>query len=136
MSWRGEEGGTAAALMGHDVVMTPWKYLYFNAPQDSSDAASEDDNNILDLEEVYMYDPVPGKLETAQQKFIIGVQACLWTENVQTSEQAEYHLLPRLCALSEMAWTNPDRKNWGDFKERLNQHYDYLDWLDVKYYKP
>jgi hexosaminidase len=136
MSWRGEEGGTSAALLGHDAVMTPWKYLYFNAPQDTSEADSEDDNNILELEEVYMYDPIPGKLEMDKQKFIIGVQACLWTENVQTSEQAEYHTLPRLCALSEIAWTNPERKNWDDFKERVKLHYNYLDWLDVNYYKP
>jgi len=134
MSWRGEEGGIAAASMGHNVVMTPWKYMYFNAFQDPVEANSQRDDYILDLEEVYMYDPVPGILNTDQQKFIIGVQACLWSENIQTPEQAEYHILPRLCALSEVGWTNPERKDWNNFKERLNNHYTYLDRMNVNYY--
>jgi len=135
MSWRGEEGGIEAAIMGHDVVMTPWKYLYFNAPQDSLEGKAEDDNNILNLEKVYRYDPVPVNLAVDQRKYIMGVQACLWSENVQTSEQAEYHILPRLCALSEMAWTTPEKRNWDDFRERLQQHYSYLDKLNVNYFR-
>jgi hexosaminidase len=134
MSWRGEEGGVAAASMGHNVVMTPWKYMYFNAFQDSVEANSQRDDYILDLEEVYMYDPVPGILNADQQKFIIGVQACLWSENIQTPEQAEQHILPRLCALSEVGWTNPERKDWNNFKERLNYHYIYLDRMNVNYF--
>ena len=136
MSWRGEEGGIEAASMGHKVVMTPWKYLYFNASQDLSAEESQSDDRILGLEEVYRYDPVPDILEAEKQKFVIGVQACLWSENIQTPEQVEYHILPRLCALSEVGWTNPDRKDWNDFKERMDHHYDYLDRLDVNYFKP
>jgi hexosaminidase len=136
MSWRGEEGGIEAASMGHKVVMTPWKYLYFNASQDMSTEESQSDDNILDLEEVYRYNPVPDILEADKQEFVIGVQACLWSENIQTPEQVEYHILPRLCALSEVGWTNPDRKDWNDFKERLNHNYLYLDRLGVNYYKP
>jgi hexosaminidase len=133
MSWRGEEGGIAAASMGHKAVMTPWKYMYFNAYQDSVEAKSDRDDYILTLEEVYNYDPVPGKLNDDQKKLIIGVQACLWSENIQTPEQAEHHIMPRLCALSEVAWSDPDRKNPGDFKERLNHHYEYLDRMGVGY---
>jgi len=136
MSWRGEEGGIEAASMGHNVVMTPWKYLYFNASQDKLTKESQSDDRILDLEEVYRYDPVPGILEADKQKFVIGVQACLWSEKIKTPEQVEYHILPRLCALSEVGWTNPDRKDWNDFKERLNHHYAYLDRLNVNYFKP
>jgi hexosaminidase len=66
--------------MGHNVVMTPWKYLYFNASQDKLTKESQSDDRILDLEEVYRYDPVPGILEDDKQKFVIGVQACLWSE--------------------------------------------------------
>jgi hexosaminidase len=136
MSWRGEEGGIEAASMGHKVVMTPWKYLYFNASQDIATEESPSDDNILDLEEVYRYDPVPGILEADKQKFVIGVQACLWSENIQTPEQVEYHILPRLCALSEVGWTHPDSKDWDNFQERLNHNYLYLDRLGVNYYKP
>jgi hexosaminidase len=135
MSWRGEEGGIAAASMGHNVVMTPWKYMYFNAYQDSVEAKSNRDDYILTLEEVYNYDPVPGKLNDNQKKYIMGVQACLWSENIQTPDQAERHVLPRLCALSEVAWTNPERKNLDDFRARLEHNYFYLDKMGVNYYR-
>jgi hexosaminidase len=136
MSWRGEEGGIAAASMGHNVVMTPWKYMYFNAYQDSVEAKSNRDDYILDLAEVYNYDPVPGMLEDDQKKYIMGVQACLWSENIQTPDQVEHHTLPRLCALSEVAWTSPERKDWNDFSKRMDNNYRYLDRMGVKYYKP
>ncbi len=136
MSWRGEEGGIEAASMGHNVVMTPWEYLYFNAYQDSVEAKSTRDDFILDLEEVYRYNPIPGALNSDEQKFIIGVQACLWSENIQTPGQAEHHTLPRLCALSEIGWTHADRKDWDNFQERLNHNYLYLDRMGVNYYKP
>jgi hexosaminidase len=136
MSWRGEEGGIEAASMGHNVVMVPWKYLYFNAYQDSVEAKSTRDDYILDMEEVYRYNPIPGALNADEQKFIIGVQACLWSENIQTPEQAEHYTLPRLCALSEIGWTHADRKDWDNFQERLNHNNLYLDRLGVNYYKP
>jgi hexosaminidase len=135
MSWRGEEGGIEAASMGHHVVMTPWKYMYFNAYQDSVEAKTNRDDYILDLEEVYTYDPVPGKLNDDQKKFVMGVQACLWSENIQTPDQAERHTLPRLCALSEVAWSSPERKNFDDFRERLKKHYALLDRMGVNYYR-
>jgi len=135
MSWRGEEGGIEAASMGHDAVMTPWKYMYFNAYQDSVEAKSNRDDYILTLAEVYNYEPVPAKLKGEQKKLIMGVQACLWSENIQTPEQAEHHTMPRLCALSEIAWSSPDKKDWNDFNERLNRHYTFLDRMGVRYYK-
>jgi hexosaminidase len=126
MSWRGEEGGIAAASMGHNVVMTPLKYMYFNAYQDSIEVKSNRDDYILNLEEVYNYNP---------PQYIMGVQACLWSENIQTPDQVERHTLPRLCALSEVAWTSPESKDWNDFRTRIDHHYKYLDRMGVSYYK-
>src|SRR5690606_8030031 len=116
MSWRGEEGGIAAAKSGHYVVMTPNDHLYFDFYQ--GDPATEPlaIHGHTTVNEVYGYDPVPKSLTDEEAKYILGVQANLWTEYIKTPEHAEYMAFPRVSALSEIAWTPTDKKDWEDFK--------------------
>ena len=134
MSWRGEEGGIEAAGHGHKVVMTPSHYLYFNRSQSSPDPGSS--GSVLTLHDVYRYDPVPEILTGEDREYVMGVQACLWTENTQTPSRAEYKLLPRLAALSEIAWTTKDNKNWQRFSEQIENQYTFLDRMNASYFIP
>ncbi|MEP6677260.1 MAG: family 20 glycosylhydrolase [Ferruginibacter sp.] len=118
MSWRGEEGGIAAAKQGHDVVMTPGTYCYF----DHSQTRNEDSVTIgsyLPLETVYSYEPIPAALTAAEAKHILGAQANLWTEYISNPAKVEYMLFPRMSALSEVLWTPKDKRNWNDFERRI-----------------
>ena len=58
---------------------------------------------------VYNYEPMPADLTPEEQKYIIGVQANLWTEYIPTYSQVEYMELPRMAALSEIS-VEPCRK--------------------------
>ena len=120
MSWRGEEGGIEAARQKHNVIMTPHTYLYFDYYQ-TYDIKNEPlaIGGRLPLERVYNYDPVPKVLSPEEQKYIVGVQANLWTEYISTFRYAEYMLLPRLAALSEIQWCSADKKNYECFLSRL-----------------
>lgn len=120
MSWRGMQGGIQAAQMGHDVIMTPTDYCYFDYYQ-TSDADNEPlaIGGYLPLEKVYGFDPVPDMLTPGQKKHIVGVQANLWTEYIATPEQVEYMTVPRLAAMSEVQWTSAGEKNYADFLTRL-----------------
>lgn len=122
MSWRGEGGGIEAAKQKHDVIMTPNTYLYFDYYQTKD---TEDEplaiGGYLPIERVYNYEPMPASLNSAEQKYIIGVQANHWTEYMPTLSQLEYMALPRWAALSEVQWTNPEKKNYKDFLTRLPQ---------------
>lgn len=118
MSWRGEEGGIAAAKQHHNVIMTPGGWLYI----DHSQTKPEDSLTIggyLPIQKVYSYDPVSKELTADQQKYIIGMQANLWTEYVGYPAKAEYMAFPRIAAVAEDAWTQPQLKNYSDFKDRL-----------------
>lgn len=112
MAWRGFEKGIAAAAEGHDVVMTPSGTLYFSAA------------NLLNLggnrgiRRVYDFDPAPDSLAAEIRGHIIGSQACLWTERVLDGDRAEYLLLPRLAALSEVVWSDRE-KDFDAFLDRL-----------------
>ena len=116
MSWRGSEGGIAAAKLGHDVIMTPNSHFYFDYYQSlDTDAEPFGIGGYIPMEQVYSYDPAFPELKPEQQKHILGVQANLWTEYVLSDEHLEYMLLPRLAALSEVQWCQPETKDWNRF---------------------
>ena len=136
MSWRGTEGGITAAKLKHNVIMTPNKYTYFcwyaGKPENEPPALG----GFLPLEKVYSLEPIPEELTVDEQKYILGVQACLWTENIDSPELAEYMILPRMCALSEVAWSPKEKRNLDDFLDRLSTHFERLGELGVNYRWP
>lgn len=125
MSWRGTEGGIAAAKMNHYVVMSPGTHCYFDHYQGLS-GEPKAFGGYTPLEKVYSYEPVPDQLTPEESRYIMGAQANLWTERIETTDHVEYMLLPRLCALSEVVWTPANKKNLNDFLERLSTHYEIL----------
>lgn len=133
MSWRGEEGGITAAKSGHHVIMTPGGYCYFDGFQDAPVTQPQAIAGYLTLEKVYSYNPVPTQLTADEGKLIQGVQANLWAEYIPTDDHMEYMLYPRLAALAEIAWTQPDKKNWDDFHRRALKE---VGWLQSKGYHP
>lgn len=129
MSWRGEAGGIAAAQQSHNVIMTPGSGgMYIDAAQGKLSDEPLSIGGYTPLIKTYSYNPTPAALTPDEQKYIIGVQANLWTEYIPTENKAEYMLLPRMLALSEVAWTPLANKNYNDFANtRLPYH---LAWLD------
>ncbi|SHM11196.1 family 20 glycosylhydrolase [Mucilaginibacter sp. OK098] len=128
MSWRGEAGGIAAAKQNHNVVMTPGSGgLYIDHAQGKENEPLSIGGNEP-LTKIYSYNPTPAELTADQQKYIMGVQANLWTEYIPTENKVEYMILPRILALSEVAWTPLANKNYTDFANtRLPGH---LAWFD------
>lgn len=132
MSWRGEQGGIAAAKEKHDVIMTPNPFLYFDYYQGNPKKEPLAIGGFLPLEKVYSYNPTPTALSEEEQKYVIGVQANLWTEYIPTQEKAEYMAFPRLAALSEVAWSPLSAKNWEHFGERMYAQMQRYELWDIK----
>lgn len=135
MSWRGEQGGVEAAQLHHRVIMTPNSYLYFDYYQ-SKDRENEPFaiGGFLPIKHVYNYEPLPASLSPAEQKYIWGVQANLWTEYMHTFSHVLYMFLPRGAALAECQWTQPEKKDYEKFKnERLPRLLKIYDLLGYNY---
>ena len=129
MSWRGVEGGITAVKAGHHAIMTPGEYCYFDFYQDAPHTQLEAIGGYTPLKKVYSYDPVPKGLTKSEAALIDGVQANLWVEYIPTPEHVEKMMYPRLFALSEIAWTTIENKDWEDFHSRALQQVDQLkDW--------
>lgn len=135
MSWRGIEGGIAAAKQHHDVVMTPGTFMYFDYYQGEPYHEPIAIGGMLTLEKVYSYEPVPAALSADEAVYIKGVQANVWSEFIHSAEKVEYMLLPRAAALAEVAWTQPRLKNWEGFKERMESQYKRYDAMGINYSK-
>ncbi|NEU06925.1 family 20 glycosylhydrolase [Flavihumibacter sp. R14] len=135
MSWRGTEGGIAAAKQHHEVVMSPNSHLYFDHYQGKASGEPLAIGGYTTLERVYSYDPTPAELTKEEAKFIKGVQANLWTEYIPETEKVEYMVMPRMAALAEVAWTQPSEKNWEDFKRRMEDQYGRYDKMGINYSK-
>ena len=122
MSWRGMGGGIEAAQMGHDVIMTPTDYAYFDYYQTAqTDEEPLGIGGYLPVKKVYSFEPAPDILTQKQKSHILGAQANLWTEYISTPEHVEYMLLPRMAAMSEVQWTAPEKKDYDNFLQRLPQ---------------
>ncbi len=132
MDWIG--GGAESAGSGHDVVMTPTKYCYFDHYQSTNRAAEPVAiGGFLPLERVYGFEPMPENLAPEFHTHVLGGQANLWTEYIPNLRKVEYMTFPRLEALSEADWSPKDERNWDDFKARAALNEKRLDALDVNY---
>jgi hexosaminidase len=133
MSWRGLEGGIAAARQGHDAIMTPGDYCYFDRYQADPSTGPKAIGGFLTLKKVYSYEPIPRELNAEEQKHILGAQGNIWTEFIPTVKQVEYMALPRMIALAEVDWSPKAVRNFNEFRTRLNPHLKKLDYMQVNY---
>lgn len=138
MSWRGEDGGIAAAQQKHDVIMTPGSMgLYIDHKQSNSPDEPVTIGGFAPYQKIYAYDPIPKVLTADERKYIKGVQANMWTEYIKTPEKAENHAFPRILALSEIAWSPVERKDLKNFSEqRLPIHLARLDKMGINFWVP
>ena len=118
MSWRGEDGGIEAMSMGHDVIMTPGRYCYLDHTQDAPFKEPESIGGYLPLDSVYVYDPASKTMDLPGR--LLGIQGNLWSEYVVTDSHAEYMYWPRALAIAETGWSQPHRKDLGDFRRRAS----------------
>lgn len=135
MSWRGTEGGIAAAQQNHDVIMTPGTHCYFDHYQAAPETEPLAIGGLTTLEKVYSYEPTPDVLTAEQAKYVLGAQGNVWTEYMLTTDYVEYMAYPRAIALSEVLWSPKSKRDYPDFISRLSVHSKRLDRLKVNYAK-
>ncbi|WP_228455428.1 beta-N-acetylhexosaminidase [Chryseobacterium potabilaquae] len=135
MSWTGIKGGIEAAKSGHFAVMTPGSYCYFDHYQGDPQTEPNAFGGFTPLEKVYSYNPIPTELNEKEVKYILGVQANLWTEYILDFKHVQYMIFPRLMALSEVGWGTSDAKDYKEFEGRVINQFKRLDKMGVNYAK-
>lgn len=129
MSWRGSEGGIAAAKAGHEVIMTPSKYCYLDFTQGETSIEHMDWRH-LNISEIYKFEPVPLGIDS---KYILGGQGNVWTENIPNFRRVEYMTWPRALALSEVFWSPKGNRRWEEFVPRMEAQFLRFEKAEINY---
>jgi hexosaminidase len=123
-AWQGISYGIESAKRGHETIMMPGQYTYFDMAQSENERGHRW-AAITDTKRAYSFEPIPDNdLTPEQQKLIRGVQGALWSEYLDRPTRfVEYQSYPRISALSEIGWSKKEDKNWDNFYGRLtNSH--------------
>jgi hexosaminidase len=136
MSWRGVAGGLQAVHLGHDAIMTPNTFYYLDYYQ-SLDKEKEPlaIGGYLPIEKCYSYEPFVEGMTEQEKAHVLGVQANLWTEYIATESHLQYMLLPRMAALSEVQWCQPENKSWERFYNSADAFCSIYDAMGYNYGK-
>ncbi len=124
MSWRGVEGGIAAARAGHDVVMSPTSHCYFDYTYER-----------IDTRRAWSYEPVPEELDATPARHILGVQANFWSHINREPEEVDAQIFPRLLGIAERGWSPAAAGTWEDFRERVQAHLPHLEAMGIRYHE-
>jgi hexosaminidase len=135
MAWRGVASGIEAAKQGHDVIMSPNKYVYLDYYQCEPEGQPLAIGGYLPLENVYSFDPQFAELSAEDQKHILGLQGNVWTEYLSTSQHMEYMAYPRMFAIAEVGWTQGSKKDFEDFLARFGVQRMRYDKIGINYFK-
>jgi hexosaminidase len=136
MSWRGMEGGIAAAREKHTVIMSPTSHAYFDYYQAENADEPLAIGGFLPLKKVYGFNPIPEELNADEIQYVLGAQGNIWTEYIQTEDKLEYMAYPRMLAMSEVVWSGASGNielDYSNFLERLEPFMERLDALDINY---
>jgi hexosaminidase len=112
--------------------MTPTSHLYFDYYQAKTGEPLAI-GGLIPLEKVYSYEPIPDGLDINQATRILGAQGNVWTEYIKTPKMLEYMSVPRMTALSEIVWSKRKKRDFSEFKTRLNFYKYFLDIKKINY---
>lgn len=125
--WRGlGAAALKAAEKGHKFIMTPARVMYlirYQGPQWFEPQTYFGNNTLKDI---YDYEPVQADWKPEYESLLMGVQASMWTEFCNKPEDVDYLVFPRLAALAEVAWTQPEKKDWTSFLKALDVYDEHL----------
>jgi hexosaminidase len=107
-----------AARRGARVLLSPGNRVYLDMKYDAATDLGLEWAGHVELRDAYEWEPddaVPGLPADA----VVGVEAAVWTETLQTADDLFAMLLPRLAAVAEVAWSARDRRGWPEFRRRI-----------------
>lgn len=133
-AWRHSLFGTEAVRRGHDVIMAPMEFTYFDWP--NSESADEPMALLpppfaTTWQKVYGFRVIPDDVPHHAAHHVIGTQAQLWTEYIPSRDHLDYMTFPRLSAFAEVAWGTSGDVN--EFGERLANHVERLAALGINF---
>lgn len=105
----------AAARQGAQVIISTAAKAYMDLKYDPS-TRGQTWAGYLGVRKAYDWDPAR---EGVPESAVLGLEAPLWTENLETLADLEYMTLPRLPGYAEIGWSPAKGRTWDEYKTRL-----------------
>jgi hexosaminidase len=118
-----------AAQRGHDLVISPADELYFDYHQGPGEPGAPWEGNKggpQSIAKMLAWEPVPEGFTPEESAHVLGIEACVWTEFIETERYLQFMTFPRLLALSEIAWRQKGPRDEAEFSKRLEPHIEAL----------
>ncbi|WP_117884937.1 beta-N-acetylhexosaminidase [Aureibaculum luteum] len=131
--WSKGENAIKGMGQGAKVLMSPATKAYLDMQYDSITPIGLHWAAYIEVDEAYNWDLATFE-EGISKENIIGIEAPLWSETVETMDDIEYLVFPRVLGLAEIGWTPTSQRNWDEYKVRLGNHKDRLEALGINYY--
>ncbi len=136
--WNTDPAKTAlsarAVKQGAKVIMSPAEHAYLDMKYDPSSPLGLQWAGYTNVRDAYAWDPVR-QVPGVGARDVLGVEAPLWSETVQSIRDAEYLAFPRLIGIAEIGWSPARGRSWGEYRQRLAAQAPLLDALRVNFYR-
>ncbi|MEJ4088905.1 beta-N-acetylhexosaminidase [Galbibacter orientalis] len=132
--WANKENAKAAVKQGVKVLMSPSARSYMDMKYDSITPLGLQWAGLINVKKAYNWNPAT-LVDSISKKDIIGVEAPLWAETIETMEDIEYMTFPRLLGYAEISWSPDSLRNWETYKLRLAKQYKDLKLKNVNLYE-
>lgn len=120
---------STAVRSGYDVVMSPADHLYFDYPQGPGEPGAPWEGNKggpQSIRKMLAWEPVPADFTPEEKSRVLGIEAAVWTEFIETERYLQFMTFPRALALAEIAWSQPGPRDEKAFVARLEPHVEAL----------
>jgi hexosaminidase len=134
--WKNTEECRRAAQKGYPTVVMPGRYFYFDMRQSPTEQGHVW-AGIVSPQKVYSFDFAD--FTKADMSNVVGIEASFFSELLLQNglDFLDYQMFPRVCALSEVAWTPDSQHSWSDFSRRLtDSHNARMRAAGIKYRTP
>jgi hexosaminidase len=114
---------------GHDLVISPADELYFDYHQGEGEPGAPWEGNKggpQSIAKMLAWEPVPENFTPDEQAKVLGIEAAVWTEFIETERYLQFMTFPRLLGLAEIAWRPRGPRDEKEFEARLQPHIDAL----------
>jgi hexosaminidase len=136
--WNIDDGLSAlsarAAARGAKVIMSPAAHAYLDMKYDESTQLGLKWAGYSSVRDAYGWEPVR-QVPGVGAASVLGVEAPLWSETVQSIADAEYLAFPRLIGIAEIGWSPMRGRSWADYRTRLGAQGPLLRALGVNFYR-
>ena len=132
--WHSQQYARMAADKGAKLIFSPAQKVYLDMQYDSTTKLGLHWAAYIEVDSSYMWDPAT-RVDGVDPSLIRGVEAPLWTETIETMDDIEYMVFPRLPGVAEIGWTKSESRNWDEYKNRLASHAARWEVLGIDYYR-